>query len=517
MNANWDTLVLGSGFGGLAAAAALSRAGHRVLVLGRGAPAGAAARVLGTDGFRVDVGPPALGGFGPGQLNQRLFDTLFGERVKMAPVPGAHDRVHFPGLTVSFDTHAARLRAALEAAFPHERASIARYADALEQADGALVALLAARCAPPLAASAVSWFKRRTLAQWVGRTTRQVLDDCVRDARLRAVLCARRGDSGSVPSAESFALHTIHVRHYLDGAWQPAGGAATVARAFESVVRDAGGAVRAGREVASLRVSAGRVTGVRLADGEEVGAPRVVCAIGLRRTVQLLDAATGDTGWAQGALALAPSTGAVRMRIGFEGDIGTLGASAANDWFYEGWDADALWQDPYEQPRAPGWFVSFPSLRDPAHRPGKPPRHACEIVALVDRGVFGRRETRRPPRAASAAVARAARRGGRGTLAARVESCLLAQFEERFPRLAPLVRAVESDLPASDAARAGPSGAGLSCTPARFDAAALRPRTPVGGLVLAGQDVGTPGAIGAAIGGMMAAVAIEPAFWKWLR
>jgi all-trans-retinol 13,14-reductase len=138
-------------------------------------------------------------------------------------------------------------------------------------------------------------------------------------------------------------------------------------------------------------------------------------------------------------------------------------------------------------------------------------------VALVDRGLFGRRETRRPPRAASAAAARAARRGGRGTLAARVESCLLAQFEERFPRLAPLVRVVESELPVFDATRTGPSGAGLGCPPARFEAAALRPRTPVSGLILAGQDVGTPGAIGAAIGGMMAAVAIEPAFLKWLR
>jgi all-trans-retinol 13,14-reductase len=58
---------------------------------------------------------------------------------------------------------------------------------------------------------------------------------------------------------------------------------------------------------------------------------------------------------------------------------------------------------------------------------------------------------------------------------------------------------------------------GLQTTPQRFLAQGLRPRTPIRGLFLAGQDVATPGVMGAAMGGMMAAASIEPALWKLVR
>jgi phytoene dehydrogenase-like protein len=57
----------------------------------------------------------------------------------------------------------------------------------------------------------------------------------------------------------------------------------------------------------------------------------------------------------------------------------------------------------------------------------------------------------------------------------------------------------------------------LQTTPRRFLSQALRPRTPLAGLFLAGQDVATPGVIGAAMGGMMAAASIEPRLWKLLH
>jgi all-trans-retinol 13,14-reductase len=58
---------------------------------------------------------------------------------------------------------------------------------------------------------------------------------------------------------------------------------------------------------------------------------------------------------------------------------------------------------------------------------------------------------------------------------------------------------------------------GLQASPRRFLAQALRPRTPVRGLYLAGQDAATPGVVGAAMGGMMAAASAEPGLWKLLR
>jgi all-trans-retinol 13,14-reductase len=42
-------------------------------------------------------------------------------------------------------------------------------------------------------------------------------------------------------------------------------------------------------------------------------------------------------------------------------------------------------------------------------------------------------------------------------------------------------------------------------------------RTPLPGLLLAGQDVTSPGVEGAFMGGWMAAAAIEPGLWARMR
>ena len=58
---------------------------------------------------------------------------------------------------------------------------------------------------------------------------------------------------------------------------------------------------------------------------------------------------------------------------------------------------------------------------------------------------------------------------------------------------------------------------GLETSPRRLMCDALSPRTPIRGLALAGQDVATPGVMGALVGGVMAAGVIEPRVFGWMR
>jgi all-trans-retinol 13,14-reductase len=97
---------------------------------------------------------------------------------------------------------------------------------------------------------------------------------------------------------------------------------------------------------------------------------------------------------------------------------------------------------------------------------------------------------------------------------------LLAQFGDHFPALAPMVQLAEVSTPITVASFTGAEhGAmyGLATTPQRFLSPALRPRTPVGGLLLAGQDACTPGVTGAMMGGLMAAANLEPQLWRLVR
>ena len=520
MDGRWDAIVVGSGVGGLAAAAALAHVGRRVLVLERHSQPGGLTQTFERSGFRFNVGVHYLGGFGVGQFNRRLFNTLSGGRLQMEQIAGAYDRVVFPDFSIAFAAPVENHHAALAGAFPDEASGIARYLDAVTKASKTLDAMFVAHCAPPLASNVLTWMKREAIERWVGRTTWQVVEDCVGDSRLKAVLAARWGDYGSRPSESSFAMHASVTRHYLDGAWYPVGGSAVFARELGATVAAAGGVIRTGAEVAAVSVNGNHVTGVQLENGEKIDCPCVVSDIGIRNTLRLLPSQAVDYNWGSDALGLEPSVGFVGLYLGLEGDIAALSADVANTWIYDSWDVDALWRDPLNEPRAPALFVSFPSLRDPSHDPGPQKRHTCEIIALVDWSVFAQWDRSIDIEGMKAGSATAARSEGYRAFKALIERNLLAQFSERFPQLARCVRVVESSTPISVATFTGAEhGAmyGLQTTPRRFFSQALRPRTPLPGLFLAGQDVATPGVVGAAMGGMMAAASIEPSLWELLR
>ena len=90
---------------------------------------------------------------------------------------------------------------------------------------------------------------------------------------------------------------------------------------------------------------------------------------------------------------------------------------------------------------------------------------------------------------------------------------MFAQFKTCFPELAELVVFRELSTPLATAAITGHhQGAfyGLDVTPERTVSDALRARTPIPGLFLAGQDVVSPGIPGALWGGLLSAASVDP-------
>ena len=194
--------------------------------------------------------------------------------------------------------------------------------------------------------------------------------------------------------------------------------------------------------------------------------------------------------------------------MGFEGDIQRAGATRSNHWIYPGGEVDVVWTDAPDTP-PPGMFVSFASLKDPAHDPGPSQKYAGEIVAWADWSVVETWADLDP--------------GARGedyqTFKARVEDAMFAQFETYFPDLAKLVVFRNLSTPLTTRAITGHhKGAfyGIDTTPDRLMSEALQTRTPVPGLFLAGQDVLTPGIPGALWGGILAAATVDPKLFRLL-
>ena len=79
--------------------------------------------------------------------------------------------------------------------------------------------------------------------------------------------------SGQIAKVIGFALEAA-------GAPVVKGGSRNLLAAFEALIRERGGQIRTGADVASIMQSGGRATGVRLASGEEIAAARgVICSV----------------------------------------------------------------------------------------------------------------------------------------------------------------------------------------------------------------------------------------------
>ncbi len=506
----WDVIVIGSGIGGLAAGAALARNGRRVLLLERHFVLGGLTQTFEREGFRWDVGVHYLGDLSADAPEGRLLRRLGVDQLQFAPMPPAYDRLHFPD-DFRFDVRAPESAwiADLKAAFPGQQDAIDAYCAALADATSVAPLLFAARSTPSVIGKALRWWKGSRIERWAPMTTAQAIRGFVDDPRLAAVLAAQWGDFGGAPSTGSFVLHALVTRSFRNGACYPVGGAAAIAPAFVRVIERAGGEARCNADVARIVLDGDRAVGVRLGDASEIRAAHVVSDVGARGTVErLLPQAWRESDWAREILALAPNIANVALYLGLEGDIDTAGASAANDWWYDSWSVeDAVWGDPFEQARPPAVFVSFPSLKDPAH---SGPRHTAELHAWADWKLFEAWQN--------------SEFGGRDgeylALKDSMQRTLLDVFRDKYPALAPMIRFCEASTPLTMLAFTGHEhGAfyGLETTPRRLMCDALSPRTPISGLVLAGQDVGTPGVMGALVGGVMAAGVIEPRVFGWMH
>ena len=125
----WDTVVIGSGPGGLSAAVALARGGQKVLVLEQHTLPGGWSHSFTLEGHRFSPGVHYLGNLDTGGGLRRLYEGLgvAGELEFCELNPDGFD--HFLIEGHRFDQPRGRQRwiDRLTAAFPHEREGLARY------------------------------------------------------------------------------------------------------------------------------------------------------------------------------------------------------------------------------------------------------------------------------------------------------------------------------------------------------------------------------------------------------
>ena len=146
----FDTIVIGSGIGGMTTAALLARAGQRVLVLEQHyVPGGFTHSFKRPGGYHWDVGVHAVGEVTQRSLTGRLLTSLTDDRLQWASLGPVYDEFDFPGgLHLDFPDTPQRFRENLLEAFPAEQRAIDGYLHRVREVAGSMRRYYLARLLP---------------------------------------------------------------------------------------------------------------------------------------------------------------------------------------------------------------------------------------------------------------------------------------------------------------------------------------------------------------------------------
>jgi len=508
LDEHWDAIVIGSGMGGLTAAALLAKhAGKRVLVLERHYTAGGFTHAFHRPGYEWDVGVHYIGQVqDPGSPVRAAFDYLTEGRLGWNPMPDVYDEIRIADRTYEFRSGIERFRGGLLTSFPGEERAIDRYLAAVLSCAKASSLYFAEKAVPRFVARVAGSLMRAPFLRWADCTTADVLAGITTNRELIGVLTAQWGDYGLPPAQSSFAVHATIAQHYFDGASYPVGGASQIAASIAPVVERAGGRIVVSAEVDGILLDkSGHAVGVRMADGREFHAAVIVSDAGALNTFgRLLPPDTpGCAAITADIRAIGHSMSYVSLYAGLNKSAAELDFTGTNIWAYPTPDHDGNVARYYADPAAqfPVLFISFPSAKDPDFETRHPGRSTIEVITMAPYQWFSQWENTRWKH--------------RGTAYDEFKSCFTERLRGGLERHVPAARGhiehaeISTPLTTRHFANYQAGEAyGLSATPTRFRLRSLCAQTPVRNLFLTGQDVTMLGVTGALFGGVVAASAI---------
>ncbi len=507
VDVQYDAVVIGSGMGSMSTAALLSKAGKKVLVLEKHYTAGGFTHSYSRKGYEWDVGVHYIGEVHKKLSPLRLlFDLVTDGKLEWSYMEETYDRIFFGDDQYDFIAGEEKFQASLLKHFPAEKEALKNYIKLVKAANKlAIPFFVGSKIVPDAIGKMTSSLSNSILDKYVRRTTGEVLAGITSDKKLRGVLAAQWGDYGLPPGESSFVIHAAVAHHYMDGGNFPVGGASQIARTIEAVIKKAGGKILVNAGVSEILVRQGKAIGVRLENGHEILADRVISGAGYINTFgRLLSAENaGIVGSAARLQTVRPSIGHICLYTGMKQSAADLKLPTGNIWIYRDYDHDASVRRFLKEPNTnfPLVYISFPSAKDPSWEITHPGRSTIDVIAPAPYSWFEKwKGTPWNDRGADYEEYKEI-----------LSQKLLEHVYKHVPQTRGKIDYYELSTPLSTEYFGNYAGGqlyGLDHTVSRFSQDWIRPQTEIQNLYITGQDLLFCGVASALSSGVMTAASI---------
>ena len=389
-----DTIIIGSGAGGLSAAICLSRAGQQVLVLEQHDVPGGWCHSFYLNGFRFTPGLHYIGLLGKGESTNELYqglgianDLVF---FKMNPAAYEHcwigdERINMPA---DFD----KLYESLSVRFPHEKKNLAAYLKTVRNVSRQLQ--LIPKMKGFWDSISIPW-RTRHMGKYGLFSLKRVIDWYIKDPLLKKVLNVQCGDHGLPPGKASFPVHCAVMNHYFQGGYYPMGGGGSIVKAMTNTIKKHGSEVRTNQRVKRILIEGDkkkRAVGVELENGEQIFAKRIISNADPDKTYLGLVGKENLSSKLVTQLAKTTySCTSLMLFLTVDMDVRKAGIDSGNIWLMPNIDTDDLFKEMMSTDITsgeyfPGLFISCTTLKDPTSFDGR--YHAIEAITYINYEAF---------------------------------------------------------------------------------------------------------------------------------
>ncbi|MBF4506354.1 NAD(P)/FAD-dependent oxidoreductase [Flavobacterium sp. JLP] len=383
----FDTIIIGSGVGGLATAICLARAGQKVLVLEQHYVPGGWSHSFTLKGQRFSPGVHYVGLLEEGQSTNELYRGLgiANDMVFFRMNKNAYEHCLIGDETYDLPAGLDNLKKTLSAHFPHEEKNIKEYLSLVQKVSYELQLI------PKLKGfwqNITVPFRTKHFGKFALFPLKKVIGWHVKDPMLKAVLNIQCGDHGLSPSRACFPVHCSVMNHYFDGGFYPMGGGGGIVKAMTNSIKRNGGEIRIKQNVSKIIVDHNKAIGIRLENGEEILAKNIVSNADPSITyLNLIDKKHLSKSLLKKLDKTKYSVTSLILFLTLDIDVTLYGIDSGNIWMMKDENDDANFEHLMSDTIAtgdsfPSVFMSCTTLKDPASFNGR--YHNFEIVTYVN-------------------------------------------------------------------------------------------------------------------------------------